>query len=33
MHKYLPDLEVFNALGGKPFELKMELPTYKFPDI
>ena len=31
MHKYLPDLEVFNALGGKPFELKMELPTYKFP--
>lgn len=31
MHKYLPDLEVFNALGGKPFTLKMSIPTYVDP--
>lgn len=27
MHKYLPDLEAFNAVGGKPFKLEMKLPT------
>ena len=31
MHKYLPDLEAFNALGGKPFKLEMTLPTYVDP--
>ena len=31
MHKYLPDFEAFNALGGKPFELKMVLPKYTNP--
>ena len=31
MHKYLPDFEAFNALGGKPFELKMVLPKYQNP--
>lgn len=27
MHKYLPYLEAFNAVGGKPFKLEMKLPT------
>ena len=31
IHKYLPDLEVFNALGGKPFTLNMQIPTYVDP--
>lgn len=31
IHKYLPDLEVFRALGGKPFTLKMSIPTYVNP--
>lgn len=31
MHKYLPDLEAFNAVGGKPFKLEMTLPTYVDP--
>lgn len=31
MHKYLPDFEAFNALGGKPFKLEMTLPTYVDP--
>lgn len=31
MHKYLPDFEVFSALGGKPFKLEMTLPTYQNP--
>ena len=31
MHKYLPDLEAFNAVGGKPFKLEMTLPTYVYP--
>lgn len=31
MHKYLPDFEVLNALGGKPFTLEMTIPTYVDP--
>ena len=27
MHKYLPDLEAYNALEGKPFKLEMTFPT------
>jgi hypothetical protein len=27
MHRNLPEFEVFNALGGKPFTLEMTLPT------
>lgn len=33
MHKYLPDLEIFNAFGGKPFELKMTIPKYEDPYV
>lgn len=31
IHKYTPDLEVFRALGGKPFKLEMQIPTYVDP--
>lgn len=31
MHKYLPDFEVLNALGGNPFTLEMTIPTYVDP--
>lgn len=28
IHKYTPDLEVLNTLGGKPFTFQMSIPTY-----